>query len=87
MARGSLIAGEKYHFVDKNVWAGKSYTYHLQEVTYSNEIVDLESIDVVVRYQGLLEIVIAIGLLVVIILFTQTKQKPLTVKQDEKLHI
>lgn len=86
MAWGSPIAGEKYQFVDTNVKAGKSYIYHLQEITYSNETVVLESINVEVRYQGLLEIMIAIGFLVVSVLITQTEQKTLQVKQDEKLH-
>jgi hypothetical protein len=75
LALGSPISGETYHFVDTNVKVGKSYIYHLQETTLSNEIVDLESIIVRVRYQGLIEIVGALVLLSLSFVLARTNQK------------
>ncbi len=80
LALGSPISGETYHFVDTNVKAGVSYTYHLQEITLSNEIVDLETINVRVKYQGLIEIVGAMVLLVISFMLARTKQKNILVK-------
>ncbi len=80
MAVGSPISGETYHFLDANVKTGKSYTYHLREITLSNEIVDLESINVRVKHQGLIEIVGALGLLVLSFMLARAKHNNIVVK-------
>lgn len=60
LAQGSPISGTSYHFVDRDVKAGKSYTYHLQEINNNNEIVELESIEIRVKQEGFTEIGIGI---------------------------
>lgn len=73
---GSPISGETYKYVDRSVKVGQSYTYQLQEITLSNEIVALESINIKVKYQGLIEIVVALVLLVLSFVLARIK-KPL----------
>jgi len=52
LAKGSSIEGAHYQFVDNEVSAGKSYTYLLQELSYTLEITDLEKINVEINQKG-----------------------------------
>lgn len=76
LAQGSPISGTSYLFVDRDVKAGKSYTYHLQEINNNNEIIELESIEIHVNHKGIVEIGIALVLISLAILFHITRQKP-----------
>ena len=66
-ALGSPISGETYQYIDNKVNLGQTYTYHLQEITNTNERKILESMVVQVEYPGIQEI--AIGILLIIFSF------------------
>ncbi len=75
LARGSPISGTNYHFIDRDVQAGKSYSYQLMEIDNSNQIVELESIEVHIKHEGIVEIGLAIVLMSMAVILYLTKQK------------
>jgi len=75
LTQGSPISGTSYSFIDHEVQAGKSYIYHLQEINNNQEIVDLESKEVHVKHEGIIEIGLAIVLISISIVLYLTKQK------------
>jgi hypothetical protein len=75
LAQGSPISGTSYHFIDRDVQAGKSYSYQLMEIDNSNQIVELESIEVHVKHEGIVEMGLAIVLISMAIILYLTKQK------------
>ncbi|MDO9087391.1 MAG: hypothetical protein Q7U53_14375 [Anaerolineaceae bacterium] len=75
IARGSPIDGATYQYIDRDVLAGAFYTYHLQEVLLSNETEIIETIDVYVKYRGLMEIGVALVLFALAIYLSQQHKK------------
>jgi hypothetical protein len=75
LAQGSPISGTSYHFIDRDVQAGKSYFYRLMEIDNSNEIIELESIEVQVKHEGIVELGLSILLISMAIVLYLTKQK------------
>jgi hypothetical protein len=75
LAQGSPISGTSYHFIDRDIQAGKSYSYQLMEIDNSNQIVELESIEVHVKHEGIVEIGLAIVLISMAVILYLTKQK------------
>jgi hypothetical protein len=76
LAQGSPISGTSYQFMDRDVQPGKSYSYHLIEIDNSNEIIELESIEVHVKHKGMVEIGLAILLIsTAIVQYLKKKQK------------
>lgn len=75
LAQGSPISGTNYHFIDREVKAGKSYTYHLQEINNNNEIVELEFIEIRVKQEGFAEIGIGIILSSMALFLYKRKQE------------
>lgn len=82
LSQGSPISGTNYHFIDRDVQQGKTFIYHLQEINNNNEIVELESIEVRVNHQGLIEIIIALLLFATSLIIHITRQKPYPEKQS-----
>jgi hypothetical protein len=76
LAQGSPIAGTSYHFIDREVQAGKSYIYHLQEINTNHEIVELESIEIRVKPKGGIEIGIGLVLSAMALFLYMRIQKP-----------
>ncbi|MBW6474718.1 MAG: hypothetical protein K0B14_16445 [Anaerolineaceae bacterium] len=76
LAQGSPISGISYHFIDREVQAGKSYIYHLQEIITNHEIVELESIEIRVKPKGVIEIGIGLVLSAMALFLYIRKQKP-----------
>lgn len=56
LAQGTPISGITYNFIDRDVQPGKSYSYHLMEIDNSKETIELKSIEVRVKYEGIVEI-------------------------------
>jgi len=75
LAQGSPISGISYYYIDREVQAGKSYIYHLQEINSNHEIVELESIEIRVKHKGFVEIGIAMVLITKAILLYITRKK------------
>jgi len=55
LANGTPISGFEYQFIDHDVKLGERYLYLLHEITISGETLVLDSIDVSVKSQGILE--------------------------------
>ncbi len=75
LAQGSPISGTSYQFIDRDVQPGKSYIYRLMEIDNSNQFIELESIEVHVKQEGIIEIGLAIVLITMAISLYLTKQK------------
>jgi hypothetical protein len=76
LAQGSPISGTSYYFIDRDVQAGKIYTYHLNELNNSNETIELESIEIRVIQKGVIEIGIGLVLSAMALFLYMRKQKP-----------
>lgn len=85
LAQGSPISGTSYHVIDRDVQVGKYYFYHLLELNNSNEIVELESIEIRVKPKGLLEIGIALVLITMALLLYLPKQKTILATNHDRL--
>lgn len=74
-AEGSSINGSNYTYTDVEVVVGETYIYQLYEIQLNNETKLLGSLEVMVKYQGLVEIGISIVLMVIAILWKKKVAK------------
>jgi len=74
-AEGSSINGSNYSYTDDKVVAGETYSYQLYEIQLNNEAKLLGSLEVMVKYQGLVEIGISIVLMVIAIIWKKKVAK------------
>jgi len=74
-AEGSSINGSGYSFTDDKVVVGETYIYQLYEIQLNNEAKLLGSLEVMVKYQGLVEIGISIVLMVIVIIWKKKVAK------------
>ncbi len=74
-AEGSSINGSNYSYTDVEVVVGETYIYQLYEIQLNNEAKLLGSLEVMVKYQGLVEIGISIVLMVIAIIWKKKVAK------------
>jgi hypothetical protein len=74
-AEGSSINGSNYTYTDVEVVVGETYSYQLYEIQLNNEAKLLGSLEVMVKYQGLVEIGISIVLMVIAIIWKKKVAK------------